>query len=324
MKPGERSRAIYLSTLNFKEKAVLLAIADHMSVNELSCWPSQGRLSTWTSMSVSTVGRTMRKLQDKGLLTTSKHGATPLLRISWSLLGSVPQTDKAGYSVPQTEHHERTRSERPTGSVPQTEGYVPQTDPLGQPDRQSRVVKQGTKQGTEAARARTREAPPARNGPVTDQVKVPAPDHQRNQADDLPSHIYETLIPAAVEAEQPPPATPPSTPERGAHHHTDTNMAADASAPPAHPSRRQRKMLEAQQQRHQEQVKATGMRLFQPPPLDPAQALAKLEQLTAQRYDHEQIAAIMGDHDLAAAVYHSQQLEAEAKIIPLRQPETGP
>jgi len=153
---------------------------------------------------------------------------------------------------------------------------------------------------------------------------VPAPDQKRSQADDLPSPIYETLIPAAVEAEQPPPATPPSTPERGAHHHTDTNMAADASAPPAHPSRRQRKMLEAQQQRHQEQVKATGMRLFQPPPLDPAQALAKLEQLTAQRYDHEQIAAIMGDHDLAAAVYHSQQLEAEAKIIPLRQPETGP
>jgi hypothetical protein len=141
------------------EKLVLLAMADHARDDGTGCYPSIGRLSKKTSLSVRAVQTTMRGLEDAGYLVsqgkskggrgvtteytiTLERGQTALLPFSgrgrYQRKGNParhapfrkPETPHATTQKPRMPRQETPHGMHPNHYEPKSEPGLPELEPL--------------------------------------------------------------------------------------------------------------------------------------------------------------------------------------------------
>ncbi|HEX3596826.1 MAG TPA: helix-turn-helix domain-containing protein [Polyangiaceae bacterium] len=139
---GEAQRAVWRSGLSNLQKSVFLAILDHWSQKNQRPFPGVGRLGWWTSLSRSTVLRTLQSLETAGVLVVDRaNGKANAYDVSAAFEGRLPVSHRHGCQADTGIQETPDQCPTDTGtSVPQTPEGSHMKDPKKDPRERAAVA----------------------------------------------------------------------------------------------------------------------------------------------------------------------------------------
>lgn len=119
------SWVLHFSPASGTEKVILLGIANHASIDGSNAWPSLATLATYARVDQRTVRRTLRALEEAGLIETEikaggTHDARPDQRPNrYRVVMKYPASHEGTHMSPRTPNEGTSTVERGDTGVPQ-------------------------------------------------------------------------------------------------------------------------------------------------------------------------------------------------------------